>query len=872
MAKKVEKIAEVEKKPAFREKISIRPLDEVMGERYASYAKYVIQDRAIPDVRDGLKPVQRRIIYSMYESGNTSNKPMRKCAHTVGAVMGKYHPHGDTSIYDALTRMSQDWKVRVPLIDFQGNNGSIDGDVAAAYRYTESRLSEIAEELTRDLEKKTVDFNLTFDDSDFEPSVLPARFPNLLVNGSEGIAVALATEIPPHNLSEVIDAVIYRLSHVRTTTDDLMQFIKGPDFPTGGEIFASDGLKNMYETGRGRIEVVAKSEIINEKDKKQLIFTEIPYKTVKISLVYELDKIRHSKAIDGLVEVRDESDRNGLRIVVDLKKDAKPDIILAYIFNKTQLKSSYSSNMVAIVNGRPKTLNLLQIIDAYIEHQVDVITRRSQFDLAKSQKRLHIVDGLIKAISIVDQIVTTIRSSKDKANAKENLQKKFAFSEEQSEAIVMLQLYKLSNTDISTFVKEKANLEKLIMTLDGILNDRKKLDRVLIKDLKEIGLKYGTPRKTQIVEKDINLNVDKRDLIAKEEVIITVTRDGYIKRSTLKSYRGSGLNSLPGLKEDDILVYRGQAMTNDFMLVFTNLGNYLYIPVHEIIDTKWREEGKHISYLISLENKEKIVCAFAVSKFRDDLYLVLVSKKGQIKRVALDEFVVVRYARPILAMKLFKDDELVDVVLTNGNNNVLVLTASGGSLLINENDVSEASLKSGGVKVVGELKKDLIVKMLTFDQEEKAKIALLTHAGHVRIYDYLNTPLTSRLAKVTQIYPCFKNEIHRLIYALKIKPGEKEISIQVQANNKQITTITIDDFYITPRNRYAKTNITLPRRSHLNIVFREDDILIDKKIVAFKPILKEEKERKIEVIEDDKENSYKQISIFDDQDNEDKNS
>lgn len=866
VVKKVEKKVEIDKKPAFREKISNRPLEEVMGERYASYAKYVIQDRAIPDVRDGLKPVQRRIIYSMYESGNTSSKAMRKCAHTVGAVMGKYHPHGDTSIYDALTRMSQDWKVRVPLIDFQGNNGSIDGDVAAAYRYTESRLSEIAEELTRDLEKKTVDFNLTFDDSDFEPSVLPARFPNLLVNGSEGIAVALATEIPPHNLNEVISAVIYRLTHVRTTIDDLMQFIKGPDFPTGGEIFVSDGLKNIYETGRGRIEVVAKTEIINEKDKKQLIFTEIPYKTVKISLVYELDKIRHSKAIDGLVEVRDESDRNGLRIVVDLKKDAKPDVILAYIFNKTQLKSSYSSNMVAIVNGRPKTLNLLQMIDAYIEHQVDVITRRSQFDLAKSQRRLHIVDGLIKAISIVDQIVATIRSSKDKANAKENLQKKYEFSEEQSEAIVMLQLYKLSNTDISTLVKEKASLEKSITTLEGILSDRKKLDRVLIRDLKEIAAKYGTPRRTQIVEKDINLTIDKRDLIAKEEVIITVTRDGYIKRSTIKSYRGSGLASMPGLKEDDILVYRGQAMTTDFMLVFTNLGNYLYIPIHEIIDTKWREEGKHISYLISLENKEKIICAFAVQKFRDDLYLMLVSKKGQIKRVALDQFVVVRYARPILAMKLLKDDELVDVVLTNGNNNVLVLTSSGGSLLINENEVSTASLRSGGVKVVSELKKDLIVKLLTFDLEEKAKIALLTHAGHVRIYDYLNTPLSSRLSKATPIYPCFKNDLHRLIYAVKIKPSDKEINLQVQANNKQVTTITIDDFYITPRNRYARANVTLPRRSHLNIVFREDDILIDKKIVALKPPLKEE-EIKVENLKEAKKKDYEQISIFEDDEN-----
>ena len=646
MVKKAPETVEV-----FKEKISNQPLEEVMGDRYATYAKYVIQDRAIPDVRDGLKPVQRRIIYAMYESGNISTRATKKCAHTVGAVMGRYHPHGDSSIYDALARMSQDWKVRVPLIDFQGNNGSIDGDVPAAYRYTEARLSEIAEELTRDLEKKTVDMDLTFDDTDFEPSVLPARFPNLLVNGSEGIAVALATEIPPHNLREVIDAVIWRLNHINVTPVDLMRFIKGPDFPTGGLIYESDGLRNIYETGRGRIEVAAKTQIIDEKGTKQIVITEIPYKTVKISIVYELDKIRHGKEIDGILEVRDESDRKGLRIVIDLKKDTKPEVILAYIFNKTQLKTSYSANVVAIVNGRPKTLNLLQIIDAYIDHQVDVITRRSNFDLSKCQTRLHIVDGLIKAISILDKIVAVIRSSKDKANAKDNLQKKFEFTETQSEAIVMLQLYKLSNTDISTLVKEKEALEKTILKLQGILEDRKKLDRVIIADLKAIATKYGDERRTQIVEKDINLQIDKRDLIAKEEVMLAITRDGYIKRSSIKSYRGSGVDSLPGMKEDDILVYRGVAMTTDFVLAFTNRGNYLYIPIHEIVDTKWKEEGKHINYLISLEYKEKIVCAFAVNEFRSDLFLALVTKKGQIKRVRLSDFIVVRYARPITAMK-----------------------------------------------------------------------------------------------------------------------------------------------------------------------------------------------------------------------------
>lgn len=862
MAKKVPETVEV-----IKEKIHNEPLEEVMGDRYATYAKYVIQDRAIPDVRDGLKPVQRRIIYAMYESGNISTRPTKKCAHTVGAVMGRYHPHGDSSIYDALARMSQDWKVRVPLVDFQGNNGSIDGDIPAAYRYTEARLSEIAEELTKDLEKKTVDMDLTFDDTDFEPSVLPARFPNLLVNGSEGIAVALATEIPPHNLREVIDAVIWRLTHVNVTPLDLMRFIKGPDFPTGGLIYESEGLQNIYETGRGRIEVAAKTEIIDEKGTKQIVITEIPYKTVKISIVYELDKIRHGKEIDGIVEVRDESDRKGLRIVVDLKKDAKPDVILAYIFNKTQLKTSYSANIVAIVNGRPKTLNLLQIIDAYIDHQVDVITRRSNYDLNKCQTRLHIVDGLIKAISILDKIVETIRSSKDKANAKDNLQKKFEFSEAQSEAIVMLQLYKLSNTDISTLVKEKEALEKTILKLQGILEDRKKLDRVIIADLKAIAAKYGDDRRTQIVEKNINLQIDKRDLIAKEEVMISITRDGYIKRSSIKSYRGSGLNSLPGMKEGDVLVYRGQALTTDFILAFTNRGNYLYIPVHEVIDTKWKEEGRHINYLISLEYKEKIMCAFAVNEFRNDLFLALITKKGQIKRVRLSDFVVIRYARPITAMKLIGDDEITDVVLTSGDSNIMILTSLGGAILFNENDVSIATLKSGGVKAVAQLKPATIVKMLVFEKEEKAKIVLLTHAGHLRIYDYSNTPLTSRLGKTSLIYPCFNKEPHYLIYARKIDPKDEKITLRVQANNKSIIDVEITDFYVTPKNRYAKGTITLPRRSHLNIVFREDNVMIDKTFVAHEPPIKEIIIKDNEITElDENGEDYKQISIFEEDD------
>ena len=552
----------------YVENISVQPMEDVMGDRYATYAKYVIQDRAIPDVRDGLKPVQRRIIFTMFKNNNVFNKPTRKCAHTVGAVMGTFHPHGDTSIYEALARMSQDWKIRYPLIDFQGNNGSIDGDSPAAYRYTESRLSEISNELIREIDKKTVDMQLNFDDTEFEPTILPARFPNLFANGTEGIAVGMATEIPPHNLKEIIDAVIYRIGHKTATVEDLMQFVLGPDFPGGGIIYESEGLKNIYLTGRGRIEIASKEEIVQNKDNQQIVITEIPYKTQKNQLVFEIDKIIHSKAVDGLLEVRDESDWKGIRIVIDCKKDAKVDLLLQYLNNKTGLVSSYSTNMVAIVDGRPKTLNLLTYVDAYINHQVDVVTRRSRFDLDKFQARLHIVEGLIQASLNINEVVEIIKKSKDKADSKVNLMNRYGFSNEQAEAIVTMPLYKLSHTDEVTLENEKIQLLKDIETLKGILEDESKLNRVLVRELKAIADKYGDDRRTAIQEKEEIAPIDKRELIAKDDVMVALTRDGYVKRSTLKSYRSSGDNPLPGLKDGDELIAQG--LINTFASQYIN--------------------------------------------------------------------------------------------------------------------------------------------------------------------------------------------------------------------------------------------------------------------------------------------------------------
>ncbi|MCF0118024.1 MAG: DNA topoisomerase IV subunit A, partial [Bacilli bacterium] len=700
------------------------PLEDIMGDRYGVYAKYVIQDRAIPDVRDGLKPVQRRIIFSMYQDHNVFSKPTRKCAHTVGAVMGKFHPHGDSSIYNALARMAQDWKVRLPLIDFQGNKGSIDGDAPAAYRYTEARLSEAAEEMIKDLEKDTVDMQLTFDDTQFEPVVLPSRFPNLLVNGTEGIAVAIATNIPPHNLVEVCEAVIYKIQHKRATLDELLEIIKGPDFPTGGIIYRGEGLRSMYEKGQGRVEVIAKSHI--ETDKKninQIVITEIPYDVIKLDIVKEIDVIRVEKVIDGIIEVRDESDRNGLRIVIDVRKDANIDLIKTYLYNKTLLKSSFSANMVAIVDNRPKTFTLMEYLDAYISHQVDVITRRSKFDLEKFKARLHIVDGLIHAISIVDQVVKTIRHSSDKAEAKLNIQREYGFTEIQSEAIVTLQLYKLSNTDISIFVEEKKKLEADIERLNAILEDPAKLDRVIVSDLKDIIKKYGTERLTAIEDKVEFKPIDKRDLISKEEVVFAVTRDGYIKRSSIKSFKSSD-SDLPGLKEGDVLVGKGNILTTDFLLLFTNKGNFCYVPVNEIQDNKWKDEGKYISYICALPAEEKIIKAIGIRNFRNDLYIALVTKNGQIKRTNLSEFELNRYSKPVTCMKLLQGDEIADVGVTSGNSNICLVTEEGGAAFYNENQVSKCGLRAAGVKAISNLKLGKIVNMLIYHPDDKNKVFL----------------------------------------------------------------------------------------------------------------------------------------------------
>ncbi|MCD8204288.1 MAG: DNA topoisomerase IV subunit A [Coprobacillus sp.] len=833
--KKDEKVVEEE----IVEDISIAPLEDVMGDKYAIYAKYVIQDRAIPDVRDGLKPVQRRIIYSMWEDGNTFNKPTKKCAHTVGAVMGTYHPHGDSSIYEALSRMSQDWKVRYPLIDFQGNNGSIDGDGPAAYRYTESRLSKLSNELIKDIDKETVDMQLNYDDTRLEPIVLPSRFPNLLVNGSEGIAVGLATEIPPHNLNETCDAVIYRLRHKACTVEDILNIIKGPDFPTGGIIYESDGLKSIYTAGRGRIEIAAKTEIVELKDMQQIIITEVPYKVVKINIAYEIDKIRAAKSIDGILEVRDESDISGIKIVVDIKKDAKADLILAYLMNKTSLRVSYSANIVAIVDGRPKTLNILEYLDAYIAHQKDVVTRKTKYDLEKYNSRLHIVNGLIIASLNINDVVEIIKKSKDKADSKVNLMKAYDLSADQAEAIVTMPLYKLSHTDEVALNNEKKELEKNISKCEELLSDEDKLERQIISDLKEIEKAYGDERRTQIEEKGEPTVIDKRELIAKEEQMVSLTRDGYAKRSTLKSYKASGDNPLPGIKDGDVLVGISTAFTTDYLVSFTNMGNYVCIPIHYLSESKWKDEGSHLNQFFTFSMGEKIIDGMIVNQKRDDLYLVSLSRNGQIKRMCLDQLDYSKHTRPIKYMKISPSDEVVSVTLTSGNSDLLVLTENGKASMFNENELTILSSKAGGVKSMNGLAKDSAVSLLSYEEGERVKIILISDKGCVRVTENTRITKTNRLGKVQEIFTCFKNDNHKLVKVFNVS-GKDPVSLNLKLTDSRVIPYIVTDFHLGEDAKNMKKNVSgITLKDRVGFVYGINLMVVDKSNVAHDIIVKE---------------------------------
>lgn len=787
MAKKKTETEEV------MEKIYDYTLEDIMGERFGSYSKYIIQDRAIPDARDGLKPVQRRILFSMHKEKNTYDRGYRKSAKTVGDVIGNYHPHGDTSIYDAMVRMSQPWKTRLPYIDMHGNNGSIDGDSPAAYRYTEARLSKISNEMLKDIDKNTVEFAPNFDDTTEEPTVLPARFPALLVYGAQGISAGYATNIPPHNLGEVIDATIHRIDNPNCSLETLMKYVKGPDFPTGGIVEGLDGIRQAYETGRGRIVIRSRYRIEKEKGKTSIVITEIPFESNKSLMVKKIDDIRIDKKIDGISEVRDESAAD-IRVVIDLKKDANVDLIINYLLKNTDMQISYNFNMVSIVNKRPKLLGLKEALDAFIDHQKEVVTRRTQFDLHHAEARLHIVEGLIKCISILDEVIKVIRASKNKSDAKNNLVKEFSFTEIQAEAIVTLQLYRLTNTDVVELEEELKKLQKIIEGLKTILGDENVLKTVMKKDLKDVKKNYAEERITDIKEEITEIKIDTSVMIPKEDVVVVITKDGYIKRTSTRSYQASNKEDLT-LKDNDYMIGLYEMSTLDTLLVFTNQGNYLYIPVHTIFDIKWKEIGKHISNLIEISPDERIVSAIPVYDFETSSNLIIVTKNGMIKRSKIKDFKLTRYSKPASCMKLKEGDEVISCVLEKYNS-VFLTTNSGYGLSFSTSDIPEVGVKASGVKAMS-LKDDIIVSISNFDYNEFEFISVITDKGTGKRVRLSELPISTRARRGLLLLREVKTNPYRIVSTF-ITSNKNHLGIKTEEITMvKVTELPIMDRYST---------------------------------------------------------------------------
>lgn len=759
-------------------------LEDVIGDRFGRYSKYVIQDRAIPDVRDGLKPVQRRILYAMYKDGNTFDKGYRKSAKTVGNVIGNYHPHGESSIYDAMIRLGQDWKMREELVQIHGNKGSVDGDPPAAMRYTEARLSHLSQELLSDINKDTVDFIDNFDDTTQEPTVLPSKFPNILVNGSTGISAGYATDIPPHNLEEVINATLKVIDKPTVKTDELLEIMPGPDFPTGGIIQGKKELKKAYETGQGRIVVRAKVDVEKMRgDKVQLVITELPFEVNKANLVKKIDEIIIDKAVDGMLEVRDETDRDGLRVIIELRKDSNVDAILNYLYKKTNLQISYNFNMVAIDNRRPKLLSLKDILVAYVEHQKEVVLRRSKYLLDTASKRMHIIEGLMRALSILDEVIRIIRESENKRSAKENLMNAYDFTEKQAEAIVMLQLYRLTNTDIVDLENEHIDLEYEINTLKDIIENENTLKKVIKKELRDVKKTFKSERLTVIEEKIESLEVSREMLIREEDTVVTVTRDGYIKRTSPRSFSASPFEEL-GKKDDDELLFFKEGHTLETLLVFTNKGNYMIIPVHELEDIRWKDHGVHLSSKYNLDSQEHPIFAYEIESFDIDESIVITTKNGQVKRTSLKDHEMTRINRAISAINLSKDDEVVSVDVVKDDSNILLLTKQGLSLMFNINEVSDTGLRTKGVKGISLKENDAVISgNLTSNQDY---VLSVTNRGAVKRTSLKEFEIGKRSQVGRALYKNVKSKPHEVLrarlftedFTVSLLSGENRENIQ----------------------------------------------------------------------------------------------
>lgn len=782
---------------AQQERFHDLPLEEVIGDRFGRYSKYIIQDRALPDARDGLKPVQRRILYAMYAEGNTQDKNFRKSAKTVGNVIGNYHPHGDSSVYEAMVRMSQEWKVRNVLIEMHGNNGSIDGDPPAAMRYTEARLSAIASELLKDLDKETVEFVANFDDTSKEPVVLPAMFPNLLVNGSTGISAGYATDIPPHHLGEVIDGVIKRIEQPHCTVEDLMTVIKGPDFPTGGIIQGVDGIKKAYETGKGKIMIRGKAEIETIRGgRQQIVITEIPYEVNKANLVKKMDEFRIERKVEGISEVRDETDRTGLRIVVELKKEADANGVLNFLYKNSDLQIPYNFNMVAIHNRRPTLMTLTTILDAYIAHQKEVVTNRSAYELRKAKERHHIVDGLIKALSILDEVIATIRSSNDKRDAKNNLMAKYDFTEAQSEAIVSLQLYRLTNTDITQLRDEARELDVRIAELEDILGNEKKLLKVITNSLKKLKKTYADERRSVIEEKIEEIKINLEVMIASEDVYVTVTKDGYIKRTSQRSYAASNGKDF-GMKDTDRLIHQFEMNTTDVLLLFTNKGSYIYCPVHQLPDIRWKDMGQHITNIISIDREESIQKAIPIKEFDETSYLLFFTKGGMVKKTELLQYKAQRYSKPLVALNLKGDDELVDVHVTTGQQELFIATKNGYGLWFDEEEVSVVGPRAAGVKGINLKEGDEVVSGQIIDPKNDV-LVLTTQRGAVKRMNLSEFDKTSRAKRGVLMLRELKKNPHRIVAVIAAALHDT-----LEIDTEKGTTIPLDISTLRANDRYS---------------------------------------------------------------------
>ena len=783
-----------------KDKVLDVDISNEMKKCYIDYAMSVIVGRALPDVRDGLKPVHRRILYSMNELGITPDKQFRKSARIVGDVLGKYHPHGDTAVYDAMVRLAQDFSTRYTLVEGHGNFGSVDGDSAAAMRYTEAKLSKIAMEMLRDINKDTIDFVDNFDGTEKEPSVLPSRYPNLLVNGSSGIAVGMATNIPPHNLGEVIDGAIMLIDNPEVTVKELMTKIKGPDFPTAGIIVGKDGIKQAYETGRGKVTVRAKAEIEEEKGRNKIIVTQLPYQVNKAKLIEYIAELVKDKKIEGISDLRDESDRQGMRIVIELKRDANPNIVLNLLYKHTNMQTSFGIIMIALVNGEPKTLSLKQVLYHYVEFQKEIIVRRTKFDLEKAEARAHILEGLRIALDHIDEVINLIRSSKDDETARNGLMEKFGLSEKQAQAILDMRLRRLTGLEREKIEEEYAELIKTINYLREVLENDRLVFQIIKNELTEIKEKYSDTRRTKITSRSDEIDIE--DLIQEEEVAVTITHAGYIKRLPIDTYRsqkrgGKGIQGL-STREDDFVEHLFITSTHNNILFFTNMGRAYKLKAYEIPEGGRTAKGTNIVNILPLNQRERIQAVIAIKEFVADQYLVFATKNGIIKKTQLDEFDSIR-KNGLNAINLRTSDELIGVKLTDGKQKITIVTQNGYCITFEESDVRSMGRTASGVKAITLREGDITVGMELYDDNQN--LLIVSENGFGKRTPYTEYSVQGRGGKGVITYKV-TDKTGKIVGAKTVKKDDEVMLIN---NSNTIIRLEVNGISITGRNTMGVT-------------------------------------------------------------------